>query len=139
MRTRASEERTSYNIANNNNTVTTTAAASSALVTSSTTTTSTTAATSSTMNAAFKGNNYVIERKEKKKKAANAPPGWPYNYNNYNYSTYRAFHRFVQAKIAYGGLVLGSSQFLILPQLPLKMMLASKVVKIDLKIIISLC
>ena len=53
-------------------------------------------------------------------------------------STCRAFHRFWQAKIAYGGLVLGSSQFLILTQLPSKMRLASKLVKIDSKIIISL-
>jgi hypothetical protein len=37
-----------------------------------------------------------------------------------------------------GGLVLGSSQFLILPQLPPKILLDSKVVKIDPKIIISL-
>jgi hypothetical protein len=37
-----------------------------------------------------------------------------------------------------GGLVLGLSQFLILPQLPNKMMLDSKVVKMDSKIIISL-
>ena len=50
---------------------------------------------------------------------------------------YRAFHRFGQAKFAYGGPVLGSSQFLQLPQLPQKMKLASKVVKIDSKIIIS--
>ena len=51
---------------------------------------------------------------------------------------YRAFHRFGQAKIAHSGLVLGSSQFLLLPQLPQKKMRASKVVKIDLKIIILL-
>ena len=51
---------------------------------------------------------------------------------------YRVFHRFGQAKFAYGGPVLGSSQFLLLPQLPQKMMLASKVVKIDSKIIILL-
>jgi hypothetical protein len=44
----------------------------------------------------------------------------------------------VQAKIANGGLVLGSSHFSILLQLPYKMMLDSKVVKIDSKIIISL-
>ena len=49
---------------------------------------------------------------------------------------YRVFHRFVQAKFAYGGQVLGSSRFLLLPQLPEKK-LASKVVKIDSKIIIS--
>ena len=51
---------------------------------------------------------------------------------------YRAFHRFGQAKFVYGGPVLGSSQFLLLPQLPQKMRFASKVVKIDSKIIISL-
>ena len=39
----------------------------------------------------------------------------------------------------YGGLVLGSCQFLLLPQLPQKMILNSKVVKKDSKIIISLC
>jgi len=53
--------------------------------------------------------------------------------------SYRAFHRFGQAKIANGGLVLGSSQFSLLPQLPYKMVLDSKVVKIESKIIISLC
>ena len=51
---------------------------------------------------------------------------------------YRAFHRFGQIKFVYGGPVLGSSQFLLLLQLPPKMMLASKMVKIDSKIIISL-
>ncbi len=45
---------------------------------------------------------------------------------------------FGQAKFAYGGLVLGSSQFALLPQLPLKTMLGIKVVKIDSKIIISI-
>ena len=45
--------------------------------------------------------------------------------------SYRAFDRFVQAKFAYGGPVLGLSQFSILPQLPQKMMLASKVVKFN--------
>jgi len=39
---------------------------------------------------------------------------------------YRAFHRFGQAKFAYGGSILGSSQFALLPQLPLKMMLGKK-------------
>ncbi len=39
-----------------------------------------------------------------------------------------------QAKFAYGGLILSFSQFLLLPQRPLKMMLALKVVKIDSKI-----
>ena len=47
-------------------------------------------------------------------------------------------HRYGQAKISYGGLVFGSTQSLLLPQLPQKMMLASKVVKSDSKIIISL-
>ena len=42
---------------------------------------------------------------------------------------YRAFHRFGQAKFAYGDLVLGSSPFALLPQLPLKTMLGLKVVK----------
>jgi len=52
---------------------------------------------------------------------------------------YRAFHRFWQAKFPDGGLILGSSQFSILPQLPPKILLDSKVVKIDPKIIILLC
>jgi hypothetical protein len=51
---------------------------------------------------------------------------------------YRAFHRFGQAKFPEGGSVLGSSQFSILPQLPLKMMLGLKVAKIDSKISNSL-
>jgi len=52
--------------------------------------------------------------------------------------TYRAFQRFGQAKFPDGGLVLGSSQFPKLPQLPPKVLLDSIVVKIDPKIIISL-
>ena len=56
-----------------------------------------------------------------------------------NSSSYRAFHRFGQAKFAYGGPVLGSSQFSPLPQLAQKMTLASKVVKFDSEIIISFC
>ena len=51
---------------------------------------------------------------------------------------YRAFHRFGQGKVANGGLVLGSSGFSILSQLPYKMILDSKVVKIDSKITISI-
>jgi len=48
--------------------------------------------------------------------------------------SYRAFHQFGQAKLFHdGGSVLGSSQFSILPQLPQKMMLGLKVVKIDSK------
>jgi len=39
----------------------------------------------------------------------------------------------------YGGKLIGSSRFSLLPQLPLKIMLASKVVKNDSKIILSLC
>jgi hypothetical protein len=46
------------------------------------------------------------------------------------------FQRFRQAKFAHGGSILSSSQFLLLHQQPLKMTLAIKVVKIDLKIII---
>jgi hypothetical protein len=45
----------------------------------------------------------------------------------------RAFHGFGLAKIAYGGLILDSSQFTLLAQLPLKMMLGLKAVKIDSK------
>jgi hypothetical protein len=45
---------------------------------------------------------------------------------------------FSKAKSANGGSILSSSQFLILPQLPQKIKLASKVVKVDSKIIISL-
>jgi len=40
---------------------------------------------------------------------------------------YRAFHRFGQAKFAYGGSILSSKQFTLLPQLPLKTMLDLKV------------
>jgi hypothetical protein len=48
------------------------------------------------------------------------------------------FQGFRQAKSANGGSILSSSHFLVLPQLPQKMELASKVVKVDSKIIISL-
>jgi len=44
-----------------------------------------------------------------------------------------------QAKFLDGGLISGLSPFSILPQLPPKILLNSKVVKIDPKIIISLC
>ena len=47
--------------------------------------------------------------------------------------------KFNLVKFSYGGLVLGSGQFLQCPQLPQGMTLASKVVKSDSKIIISLC
>ncbi len=56
------------------------------------------------------------------------------NCSNNNYSV---FHRFRQAKFAYGGSILSLSQFLLLPELPLKMKLASKVVKINSNIILS--
>ncbi len=56
----------------------------------------------------------------------------------FSHSTYRVFHRFGQAKFCYGGLVLASRQYLLPPQLPQKMLLASQVVIIDSKIIISL-
>jgi hypothetical protein len=46
---------------------------------------------------------------------------------------HREFHGFGQAKFLDGGSVLGLSQFSILRQLPLKFMLDSKVVKINLK------
>jgi hypothetical protein len=51
---------------------------------------------------------------------------------------YSVFQGFSYAKFAYGGSILSSSQFLILPQLPQKMKLMSKVVKIDPKIIVLL-
>jgi hypothetical protein len=49
--------------------------------------------------------------------------------------SYSVFHQFSQAKFAYGGLILSSSQLSLLPQ---QMELASKVVKTDSKKIISL-
>ncbi len=52
--------------------------------------------------------------------------------------TYSVFHRFRQAKFPNGGSILSSNQFSILPQPPQKMKLASKVVKIDPKIIVLL-
>jgi hypothetical protein len=54
-------------------------------------------------------------------------------------NTFRAFHRFGQAKFPDGGLVLGLSQFSILSQLTPKILLDSNVIKIDPKTIISLC
>ncbi len=53
-------------------------------------------------------------------------------------TSYSVFHKFRQAKFAYGGSILSFSQNLLLPQLPQKMKLAVKVVKSDSKIIISL-
>jgi hypothetical protein len=52
--------------------------------------------------------------------------------------SYSVFHQFRQAEFAHGGLILSSSQFLLLPQLPQKMELASKAVKVDSKIIVLL-
>jgi len=52
---------------------------------------------------------------------------------HYFATPYKAFHRFWQAKVPDGGSVLGSSQFSILPQPPPKILLHSKVVKIDAK------
>jgi len=43
---------------------------------------------------------------------------------------YKAFHGFGQVRFAYGGSILGSSKFTLLPQLPLKTVLDLKVVKI---------
>jgi hypothetical protein len=51
---------------------------------------------------------------------------------------YSVFQGFSKAKFAYNGSILSSRQFLILPQLPQKMKLKSKVVIIDPKIIVSL-
>jgi len=56
----------------------------------------------------------------------------------FSHCSYRAFHGFGQVKFPDGCLVLGLSQFLILPKLPPKILFDSKVVKIDPKIIISL-
>jgi hypothetical protein len=50
---------------------------------------------------------------------------------------YSVFQGFSKAKTANGGSILSSSQFLVLPQLPQKIKLASKVVKVDSKIIIA--
>ncbi len=58
---------------------------------------------------------------------------------NWHLAYHRAFRRFGQAKFPDGGSVLGSSQFSILPQLPPKILLDSKVVKINPKIILLLC
>ncbi len=44
---------------------------------------------------------------------------------------YSVFHRYRQAKFTNIGLILGSSQFFLLPQVPLKTTLAIKLVKID--------
>jgi hypothetical protein len=52
--------------------------------------------------------------------------------------SYSVFQGFSKAKFANGGSILSSSQFSILPQIAQKMTLASKVVKIDSKIIILL-
>ncbi len=51
---------------------------------------------------------------------------------------YSVFQRFSKTKSANEGSILSSSQFLKLPQLPQKIELTSKVVKVDSKIIISL-
>jgi len=61
------------------------------------------------------------------------------NSYDFSFNLYRAFHEFRQAKFAYGGSILGSSQFSQLPQLPLKMTIDLKVVKLKSKLIISLC
>jgi hypothetical protein len=58
-----------------------------------------------------------------------------------NVNTYSVFQGFSKTKSANGGSIgssLSLSQFLILPQLPQKIKLASKVVKVNSKIIISL-
>jgi len=59
-------------------------------------------------------------------------------YRLYQNCTERAFHGFGKAKFLDGGSVMGSSQFSMLPQLPPKIQLDLKVVKINPKIIISL-
>ncbi len=49
------------------------------------------------------------------------------------------FHGFGKAKFAYGSSMLDSSQFTTLSKLALKITIDLKVVKIDTKIIISIC
>ncbi len=48
-----------------------------------------------------------------------------------NIKLFKAFHVFGKAKFAYGGSILGSSQFTLLLQLPLKTILSLKMDKID--------
>jgi len=60
-------------------------------------------------------------------------------YNIVYENIYIMFHKLGQVKFPDDGLVLGLSQFSILPQLPPKIMLNSKVVEIDPNIIISFC
>ncbi len=62
-------------------------------------------------------------------------PGFGFGYLSL---TYRVLNGFGQAKFAAGGSILGSSQLSLLSELPLKMALDLKVVKIESKIIISL-
>jgi hypothetical protein len=54
------------------------------------------------------------------------------------FDCYSVFQEFSKAKSANDGSISSLSQFLILPQLPQKIELASKVVKVDSKIIILL-
>jgi hypothetical protein len=60
------------------------------------------------------------------------------NRKKFNKERYSVFQGFGKAKFAYGDSILSLSQFLILPQLPQKMKLTSKAVKIDPKIIVSI-
>ncbi len=59
-------------------------------------------------------------------------------YHNFLFSfeKYSVFHRFGQTKFDFGGLILSSRQFLLLPQLPQNLMLDTKTAKIGSKIII---
>jgi hypothetical protein len=50
---------------------------------------------------------------------------------NISMQKYRAFHRFGHAKFNYSDLILGSSQYSLLPQLPQKMVLNLKKDKLD--------
>ena len=61
----------------------------------------------------------------------------PYTYPSTKESV-RDLDKLNFVKLGFGGMVLGSSQFLLLPQLPQLMMLDSKVVESNSKIIISL-
>jgi hypothetical protein len=61
-----------------------------------------------------------------------------YKINGMLFSLYSVFHQFEHAESADGGLILSLCQFLLLPLLQQKMELATRVVKINSKIIISL-
>ncbi len=78
-----------------------------------------------------------MERKKERKKNSFARFDKAIKLLAYN-NNYSVFQGFSKAKSVNGGSILSLSQFLKLPKLPQKIKLASKVVKVDSKIIISL-